>query len=58
MELVRSPYLSLRMKTDKRLSLDAVAYRLDFRDTAVVKASEEEVVLSLSRIENVFGKLE
>jgi hypothetical protein len=37
--------------------MDAIAYRLDFRDTAVVKKSEGEVVLSLQRLESVFGRI-
>ena len=41
----------------RRLGLDFMGYRLDFRDTKLIKSTDEEVVLSLNRIEHVFGTL-
>lgn len=40
-----------------RVGLDAMGYRLDFRDTKLIKSTTDEVVLSLNRIEHVFGSL-
>ena len=40
-----------------RFSLDFMGYRLDFRDTKLIKSTDQEVVLSLNRIEHVFGTL-
>ncbi|KAK4688050.1 hypothetical protein P7C73_g2054, partial [Tremellales sp. Uapishka_1] len=53
----RSPYLDLRIREPRRNLLDGTPYRLDFRDNRLVKETEEEVVLSLNRIEEVFGEL-
>ena len=40
-----------------RFSLDGMGYRLDFRDTKLIKSTDEEVVLSLNRLEHVFGTM-
>lgn len=39
-------------------SLDSWPYRMDFRDSKLVKETDEEVVLSLNRIEHIFGRLD
>ena len=31
---------------------------MDYRDTTAVKQTDEEVVLSLNRVEHVFGRLD
>jgi hypothetical protein len=53
-------YLNLNIKPGtgiRRFGLDRWSYRLDFRDTPAVKNSPDEVVLSLNRVEHVFGAL-
>jgi hypothetical protein len=58
-ETARSPYLDLKVLTPHktRFNFDAFPYRLDFRDTPAVKKAEDDVVLSLGRLETVFGKI-
>ena len=57
----RSPYLSLTVTEPRRskyLSLDALPYRMDYRDTEVTKSTDAEIVLSLNRVEHIFGRLD
>lgn len=57
----RSPYLSLTVTEPRRskyLSLDAWPYRMDYRDTEMTKTTDQEIVLSLNRIEHIFGRLD
>lgn len=60
--LDRAPYLSLTVTEPRSgsvyLSLDSWPYRMDYRDTELTKKTEEEVVLSLNRIEHIFGRLD
>lgn len=56
----RSPYLSLTVTEPRKswASLDAWPYRMDYRDSKMVKETDEEVVLSLNRVEHIFGRLD
>jgi hypothetical protein len=57
----RSPYLSLTVTEPRRskyLSLDAWPYRMDYRDTELTKTTDQEIVMSLNRIEHIFGRLD
>lgn len=57
----RSPYLSLTVTEPRRskyFSLDAWPYRMDYRDTELTKNTDQEIVMSLNRIEHIFGRLD
>jgi hypothetical protein len=57
----RSPYLSLTVTEPRRskyFSLDAWPYRMDYRDTELTKTTDQEIVMSLNRIEHIFGRLD
>lgn len=55
-----SPWLDLNVTAPHRskYNFDTVPYRLDFRDTKNIDQDNGELVLSLPRLESVFGRFQ